>query len=158
MRADVEPQLAAVIERALAREPQSRFATATQMRSALQVPPPVSTGPATKVLAAQPFTAIPDSLAMMTVPNRATGGRTGKLLIALAALVVLAVVAVAFASDPPTSGSPQPVGPSSTDSRLRPGKPVIQPQPQPAPEAGPGEGPPNGKGGGPRKGSKHHGG
>jgi serine/threonine protein kinase len=159
MRADVEPQLAAVIERALAREPHSRFATATQMRSALQVPPPISTRPATKVLAAPPFTAMPGSLAMMPAPTRATGGRTGKLLIALAALVVLAVVAVAFASDPPTSGSPQPVGTSATDSTTSaPATPVIQPPPQPAPEAGPGEGPPNGKGGGPRKGSKRHGG
>ncbi len=157
MRPDVEPQLAAVIERGLARDPQSRFATANQMRAALYDAAPASIRPATKVLAAPPFTAVPGSLAMMPAPTRATGGRTGKLLVTLAALVVLAVVAVAFASDPPTSGTPQPVGTGATDSPPpAAATPVVQPPPQPAPEAGPGEDPPSGKGGGPRKGSKHH--
>lgn len=160
MRADVEPQLAAVIERALARGQHSRYATAAQMRAALHDAPSVAIRPATKVLAAPPFTAVPGSLAMMPAPAaRATGGRTGKLLLALAALVALAVVTVAFASDPPTSGTPQPVGTSTPDSPPpAPATPVVQPPPQPAPEAGPGAGQSAGKGRGAGKGNKHHGG
>ena len=85
LRTDVEPQLAAVIERAMARGPQSRFATAHQMRAALYEVPGVATRPATKVPAVQPFTAAPGSLAMMPDPGRQARRRTGKLLLALAA-------------------------------------------------------------------------
>ena len=155
MRADVEPQLAAVIERALARDPHSRFATAGQMRAALQDAPPVSIRPITKVLAAPSFTATPGSLAMMPAPTRSTGGRTGTLLLALAALVVLAVIALAVVSDPPIAGTPQPVDTSATDSPS-PAPAVSQPLPQPGPEAVPGEGPPSGRGVAPRTGGKHH--
>ncbi len=49
MRPDVEPQLAAVIERGLARDPQSRFATANQMRAALYDAAPASIRPATSL-------------------------------------------------------------------------------------------------------------
>ena len=163
-RADVDPILAGVIERAMTRDPRQRFSSATQMRAALAgdqnalfggtapvTPPP---RPATRVLAAP-------------LPPTATGPaphgrsrRTRALAGGGAVLVAFAIAAVALAMDPFSSVPAQsPVSTSTSIAAPPPPPSTTPPPPSVAPVVEePQEAPPpkkpkgNGKGNGNGKG------
>ncbi|MCW2561370.1 MAG: serine/threonine protein kinase [Mycobacterium sp.] len=109
-RPDLEPSLAAVIDRAMARDRRRRFPDADHMRAAL------SGGfrPATKMLT--------DPLAPSAsyfVPTRPRGRfsrRARTVLVAAAALVVLTVTGLAVALDSSSVQTPQPVGTSTSST------------------------------------------
>jgi serine/threonine-protein kinase len=91
LRPDVDLALAAVIERAMARDPRWRFGSADEMRAALvgRIDPPAR--PLTRVLAAP----LPDPMTMVVAPRRT---RSRWWLLAAAAIAVL-VAAIAFIVD-----------------------------------------------------------
>ena len=72
LRPDVDPTLGAVVDRALAREPQRRFGSAGSMRAALagRVEPPIGGRPPTMVLASP----LPDPATMLVPPRRSAAG------------------------------------------------------------------------------------
>lgn len=155
VRTDVDPVLASVIDRAIARDPLQRFGSADQMRAALAgdrralvdgvAPVPVPPRPATKVLEAPPIPADTHYPPPPPRPRRTNARRYG---IAAAALGALAVSVVALAMDPSSSTpSPQPV---STSTPVAPA-PSVTPSPspvvqQPAPAVTNRPGPPGGRG------------
>ncbi|KRE26775.1 protein kinase [Mycobacterium sp. Soil538] len=170
-RADVDPVLAAVIERGMARDPAQRFASSDQMRAALAgdpaalmggpAPAPAVTGlrPATRVMA----TPLPPTAGYPPPPLRSPQrkGPRRYLLAAAAILTAFVVAAMALALDPFAS-SPSPASVSTSTSVPPPATsvapppapvPVVQ-QPAPAPvqpAPGPGNGNGNGKGNGGKK-------
>ncbi|KUI26274.1 serine/threonine-protein kinase [Mycobacterium sp. GA-2829] len=129
-RGDVDPVLAAVIARAMARDPQQRFGSAGQMRAALAGAVPVTPPPrpATRVM--------PAPLPMTVAPARRRSMRTRVALAAAAivAAVVVAVLAIALAADPRTSAPAQtPVG-TSTPVAPPPPPSTTPPPPTTAPQ------------------------
>ena len=112
LRPDVDPVLAATIERAMARDPQWRFHSATAMRAALAgklVEAPVR--PPTRVLAAP----LPDPTTLLVAPT-VRPNRTRKLLGLAAVLAALVLAAVLLVFD---SGSqPPPPQPASTSTSV----------------------------------------
>jgi serine/threonine protein kinase, bacterial len=140
-RPDVDPQLAAVIERALSRDPRQRFSSADEMRAALNGHAPVvpigpHTRPPTKVLESPllsptfvpPFpTAGPVELGVL----RAVTTRTKRVMVAAGVIVALTVTALAFALDSPTTLPAQPVS-NSTTSVPSPSPTSTLPAPPPA--------------------------
>ncbi len=139
-RPDVDPQLAALIERSMSREPGLRFATADDMRAALHgrvpVPPAGSGGaprPATKVL--EPSSTA-TAFAVPMHPGQPLPGdvhrnrKTKRVLAATGVVAALAVTALAVALDSPTTVPAQPVS-ESTTSEPAPAPPSTPPPPQP---------------------------
>jgi serine/threonine protein kinase len=113
LRPDVDPALAAVIERAMAREPHRRFGSANEMRAALagRIGPPVVTRPPTRVLAVP----LPDPATMVVVPRR----NRSRWWLGLAAVVVAVLVAVvAFIVD--SASRPAVVEPATTSTSVPP--------------------------------------
>ncbi|MCG5431460.1 serine/threonine protein kinase [Mycobacterium sp. MYCO198283] len=165
-RRDVDPQLAAVVDRALATDPRQRFADARQLRAAFAGAPvsPPAARPATKVMTSLPIPP-PAPLAPPRRPRRST--RT-KVLLAAAAAVAFVVSALALALDAPsttphtvstssappptTTPTPTPTPPTPTSQAPTVAPVVEQPVPA-APGSGKGKGKGNeGNGKGPRKG------
>lgn len=87
LRPDMDPRLAATIDRALSPDPGCRFGTAGEMRAALWQPPAAPVRPATAVLS-QPLPPLP---AAIDPPESRRGG--GRTLVAMMAAVALAVLA-----------------------------------------------------------------
>jgi serine/threonine protein kinase len=114
LRPDVDPALAAVIERAMAREPHRRFGSANEMRAALagRIGPPVDLRPPTRVLAAP----LPDPTTMV-VPPRIRRKRSRWLLLAAVVIAVL-VAAIAFIVD--SASRPAVLEPASTSTSVPP--------------------------------------
>jgi serine/threonine-protein kinase len=114
LRPDVDPALAAVIERAMTREPHQRFGSANQMRAALAgwIGPPVDVRPPTRVLAAP----LPDPTTMV-VPPPIRRSRSRWLLLAAAVIAVL-VAAVAFIVD--SASRPTVLEPATTSTSVPP--------------------------------------
>lgn len=129
LRPDVEPALASVVERAMARDPQYRFADAETMRAALWNPAAQSAGaqqrPPTSALTAPfpamapPSTYIPSAAG--TTPRRrlAKVSAVGGIIAVFALAVVLLVLNSPFHDDSPgtaptTPSSATPVLPVST--------------------------------------------
>lgn len=108
LRPDVDPALAAVIERAMARDPGWRFGSADEMRAALagRTDPPVR--PPTRVLAAP----LPDPTTMVVAPP-VRRNRSRWLLVA-AALAAVVIGAIAFIVD--SASRPAMVEPANTTS------------------------------------------
>jgi serine/threonine-protein kinase len=155
---DADPVLAAVIDRAMTRNPLQRFGSAAQMRAALAgdrralldvaAPVTVAARPTTKVLPGPPIAAVTH---LAPPPSRRRGRGYA---VAATALVALVVTVVALAMDPPSSTPPpQPVGtstPAVPTPTVAPPPSAVIPQPGPAAEDGQG-----GRGHG--KGDKRHG-
>jgi serine/threonine-protein kinase len=138
-RPDIEPTLAAVIDRAMARDPRHRFADAEHMRATLGG----GLRPPTKVLvqplapSATYFTPAP--------PQRRLSRRTRLVLVAGGALIAIIVTALAVALDSPPS-APQPIGtsttamptpmppPMTTSTPTTPATPVDEQPPPPKPK------------------------
>jgi serine/threonine protein kinase len=151
LRPDVDPALAAVIERAMARDAAGRFGSADEMRAALagRISAPVR--PATRVLAAP----LPPPSTMVAAPRR----NRSRWLLALAAVVVVLVGAIAFIVDsasrpavrePVTTSTS--VTPPPTTSLLPPPPtttPVLVEEPPPPKKRGE-----NGNGNGRKKGGR----
>jgi serine/threonine protein kinase len=114
LRPDVDPALAAVIERAMAREPHRRFGSANEMRAALagRIGPPVDLRPPTRVLAAP----LPDPTTMV-VPPRIRRKRSRWVLLAAVVIAVL-VAAIAFIVD--SASRPAVLEPASTSTSVPP--------------------------------------
>jgi hypothetical protein len=116
--------LAAVIERAMARDPAWRFGSADEMRAALagRVGPPVR--PATRVMAVP----LPDPATMLVAP--VVRGRSSRWYLALAAAVLaVLVVAIAFIVDSASRPAvPEPAA-TSTSATPTPTPSVLPPPP-----------------------------
>jgi serine/threonine-protein kinase len=149
-RPDVDPILAGVIDRALARDPAQRFASADQVRDALNgdrtalltgasgVAPP-SRRPATKVLkepvpvVGGPGTFVsPDADYYVPNKRRAPLSRNKKMLAAAGAFVALVVAVLALGTDPSsTTQVTEPVSTSTPASTPRVAPPPPPPPPPP---------------------------
>lgn len=141
LRPTVEPALAAVVERAMDRDPRTRFSSAHALHTALAAP-----HPPTKVLAGPPLTGV-----------GRRRHRAAAIFAAVTTLLVLGIVALALASDPAPARSPQQVTTSTTLSPPPP-PPSATPEPiTPSVTAGGGDAEPA-QGGGPPpgKGPKKH--
>jgi serine/threonine-protein kinase len=110
LRPDVDPALAAVIERAMARDPGWRFGSADEMRAALAGRMGPVTRPPTRVLAAP----LPDPMTMVVAPRR---NRPRRWLLAAAVIAVL-VAAIAFIVD--SASRPAVVEPVTTSTSVPP--------------------------------------
>jgi serine/threonine protein kinase len=151
LRPDVDPALAAVIERAMARDAAGRFGSADEMRAALAGRISALVRPATRVLAAP----LPPPSTMVVAPRR----NRSRWLLALAAVVVVLVGAIAFIVDSASRPAvPEPVTtstsvtPPPTTSLLPPPPtttPVLVEEPPPPKKRGE-----NGNGNGRKKGGR----
>ena len=129
-RPDIEPTLAAVIDRAMARDPRHRFADAEHMRATLGATLGGALRPPTRVLA-EPLAPSPTYVAP-TAPRRRLSRRTRLVLAAGGALLAIIVTTLAAALDSPLDSPPQaphPVGTSTT----APPTPTPAPTTTPAP-------------------------
>lgn len=129
-RPDVDPALAAVVDRAMSKDPRHRFASAEQMRAALGGT--FAPRPATKVLDAPvPVTyAGPDADYFVPARTRRTLSRNQKFLAAAAVFIALLVTVLALAIDrPPAARVTEPV---NTTTAV-----VPSPSPPPPPSATP---------------------
>ena len=141
LRPDVDPALAAVVERAMARDPRMRFPSASAMRAALAGYPVAASAPAGTRLLDAPLP--PLSLAPFHVPPRPS--RRNKLLVlaAVATALLLALVLIVFDSPPATA--PQPANTSTsvvappTTSMSTPPTTTAVPPPNPPPGRKPGK-------------------
>lgn len=137
VRPDIDPALAATIDRAMARDPRHRFGSAEDMRSALAgnpvaafAAPAVAGGPprpATKVFT-QASMAPAATYVVPAVPRRKMSARTRKILAAAAiiAAFTVSVLAVTMGSSS-TTQAPEPVNTSTsvpTPSSAPPPPPV----------------------------------
>ncbi len=160
LRPDVDPGLIMVIERAMAHDPRQRFGSAEEMRAALHgrrrtlttagmgVAAPLR--PATKVLDMPLPAPVTNTFVPALVPRMAS--RQKKVLMALAVLVALIVVLLAFAFHPASSYAPTKPVTTSTPARVPVSSPAPPPptaeQPPVQPRPGPGKGHGKGRGGG----------
>lgn len=159
LRPDVDPNLIAVIERAMAYNPRQRFGSAEEMRAALcgprtvapaatPVTPPLR--PATKVLEVPPPVFLTNTFVPALVPRMPS--RRRKVLGGVAVLAVLIVIPLAFALDASSSHAPTQPVPTSTPtpapvSNPAPPPPLPTQQPPAPPWHGPGKGHGKGNGG-----------
>jgi serine/threonine protein kinase len=139
VRPDVDPVLAAVIDRAMARETGQRFGSAVQMRAALAgapqsvfapVGPAPAPRPATKVLP-EPFAPSANYFVPPQAPRKPMS-RERKLLLAAAAFVALIVAALALAMDSSTQQTPAPISTSTSVAPPPPPPPTTIPPPSSA--------------------------
>jgi serine/threonine-protein kinase len=148
---DVDPILAGLIDRAIARDPRQRFASAAQMRDALNgdsaalltgaapAMAPPARRPATKVLdeplpvAGLGTFVSPEANYYIPSKRRAPLSRNKKMLAAAGALVALVVAILALATDP--SSTTQVTEPVSTSTPAS--TPKVAPPPPPPPVATP---------------------
>ncbi len=111
LRPDVDPALAAVVERAMARDAAMRFQSAHAMRAALAGQVPLSIRPGTRVLDAP----LPPPMSVAPLAALQRPSRRGKLLAlgAVFAALLLALILIVSESRP-TGPPPQPVTTSTT--------------------------------------------
>jgi serine/threonine-protein kinase len=131
-RPDIEPTLAAVIDRAMARDPRHRFADAEHMRASLGATLGGAVRPPTRVLA-EPLAPSPTYIAPVA-PRRRLPRRTRLVLVAGAALLAIIVTALAAALDSAPQ-APHPIGISTTSPP--PTMPTPTTTPAPATPAAP---------------------
>lgn len=139
IRPDVDPALAATIDRAMARDVTQRFGSADHMRAALSgapsallmgPAPAASPRPATKVLA-EPL-APSANYFVAPAPRRRPMSRERKLLLAAAGFVAVVVAGLALALDSSSSTPPpQQVG-TSTPAQPPPPPPTTAAPPPPS--------------------------
>ncbi|BBY44713.1 serine/threonine-protein kinase [Mycolicibacterium celeriflavum] len=142
IRPDIDPVLAATIDRAMGRDVSQRFGSAEHMRAALTGAPsalllgpaPASAPrPATKVMA-QPL-APSANYYVAPAPRRRPMSRERKLLLAAAGFVAFVVSGLALALDPSSSTqSPQPI---NTSTPVQPPPPPTATPPPPPTAASP---------------------
>ncbi|OBI76524.1 protein kinase [Mycobacterium sp. E740] len=159
VRPDIDPVLAAVIDRAMARDPNQRFGSAAQMGAALAGAPAVTPPPrpATKVMAPPVPPSAHYSAHHDVAPaprQRRPMSRERKLLLAAAAFVGLVVAILALALDPSsTTTAPEPISTSTSVPPPPPPPPSVSPAPPVSTAVPVVEAPDNPKKGGPGKGN-----
>lgn len=144
LRPDVDPALAAVVERAMVRDPRLRFSSADEMRAALHGAVPVGRPPTLAL--ADP---LPDPVTrplLVRSPRR----RSRILLWALAALVTAVTVIAVIVDAASRTSTPAPVG-TSTPEPVPTSTPAPVSTPSPVDDAPPPNGHGNGKGKGHNK-------
>jgi serine/threonine protein kinase len=119
LRPDVDPHLAAVVERAMARDPGQRFRSAWEMRAALAGDRTALLRPPTMVMAS-PVPPMPT----FAVRRRRPVSRNKKVFAAMGALLAIALIAVAFALDT-ASQRTVPASPAVTSNTLPPPPPPV---------------------------------
>ncbi len=143
LRPDVDPTLAAAVERSMSRDPAWRFSSADAMRLALSFVPQANPArPPTRVLA-EPLP--PQHTAALVAPP-SQRRRLVVFAAVLFAIALAAVVALFETASPPSA--PQPAT-SSTSLPPPPTPSAIPPPPPPPPPAPIDHGPPQKKGHGP---------
>jgi serine/threonine-protein kinase len=127
LRPDIEPGLAAFVERAMSRDPQWRFGSANSMRAALagRAEPPVVPRPSTRIMAAP----LPPPSTVLVAP-RVRPSRTRRFLAIGAVLAAIALAAVLVIFD---SGTQPPSPEPASTSTSVPTPTSIVPPPPPAP-------------------------
>nr|CRL72370.1 serine/threonine protein kinase [Mycolicibacterium komanii] len=139
IRPDVDPALAATIDRAMARDVTQRFGSADHMLAALRgapsallmgPAPAASSRPATKVLA-EPL-APSANYFVAPAPRRRPMSRERKLLLAAAGLVAVVVAGLALALDPSSSTPPPQQVSTSTPAQPPPPPPTTAAPPPPS--------------------------
>jgi serine/threonine protein kinase len=139
LRPDIDPALAAVIERAMAHEPHRRFGSANEMRAALagRIGPPVAARPPTRVLA----TPLPDPTTMVVPPP--VRRHRSRWLLVTAVVIAALIAAVAFIVD--SASHPAVQEPVTTSTSVTPPPasvvpptttPVLQEEPPPPKKRG----------------------
>ncbi|MCX8556018.1 serine/threonine-protein kinase [Mycobacterium sp. SMC-16] len=146
LRPDVDPALAVVVERAMARDPRVRFGGADEMRAALHGAVPAGRPP-TLVLG-QPLPDPTTSLLPVAAPRR----RSRLLLWGAAAIVVLVTVVAVIVDAASRPSTPAPVGTSTPEPTPTSTSAPVSTPPQPVDDAPP----PNGHGNGKGKGHNKH--
>jgi serine/threonine protein kinase len=149
LRPDVDPALAAVIERAMTRDPEWRFGSADEMRAALAGRIGLPARPSTRVLAAP----LPDPTTMVM----AVRPRRSRWWLLAAAVIAVLVAAIAFIAD--SASRPAVVEPVTTSTTVPPPVTTSMPPPtttpvlveEPPPPKKRGE---NGNGNGHKKGGR----
>lgn len=150
LRPDVEPALAAAVERAMTRDPRARFTSADEMRAVLSGVVPAAR-PHTLVLG-QPLPDPTTSLLPVAAPRR----RSRVLLWAAAAIVVLVTVVAVIVDAASRPSAPAPVGTSTPESTpTSTSAPPLTSTPTSTAPTPPSNGPGNGRGKGPK--NKHRG-
>src|SRR3984957_10330326 len=119
LRPDVEPALAALIERAMAPQAQWRFGSAEEMRGALSGRGPGLVGPPPRPPTMVMTSPVPPMLPYAQGPapgSRPPMTRARKLVLLAAALAAVAITAVAFLVDSWAHQNPAPSQPTPTTS------------------------------------------
>jgi serine/threonine protein kinase len=122
LRPDVDPVLAAVIDRGMARDPAWRFGSADEMRAALAGRSGMPVRPATRVMAFP----LPDPTTMAMVPQ-AERNRSRWFVGAAVAVIVILIAAIAFIVD--SASRPSVPEPASTSTSIP--TPTVAPPPPP---------------------------
>lgn len=148
LRPDVDPTLAVVVERAMARDPRARFGSAEEMRAVLSGAVPAGRPP-TLVLG-QPLPDPTTSLLPVAAPRR----RSRLLLWGAAAIVVLVTVVAVIVDAASRPSTPAPVGTSTPEpTPTSTSAPPLTSTPVPIDDRPTPNGPGNGHGKGPK--NKH---
>ena len=121
LRPDVDPALAAVIERAMARDPAMRFPSARAMRAALGTHAPPAPPPGTQVLS----TPLPPPMPVAPLPAVRHRSRRNTLLALGAVFAALLLGVILIAVDSSQTGSPDPVTTSTTVAPPPPSTPPM---------------------------------
>ena len=121
LRPDVDPALAAVIERAMARDPAMRFPSARAMRAALGTHAPPAPPPGTQVLS----TPLPPPMPVAPLPAVRHPSRRNTLLALGAVFAALLLGVILIAVDSSQTGSPEPVTTSTTVAPPPPSTPPM---------------------------------
>lgn len=121
LRPDVDPALAAVIERAMARDPAMRFPSARAMRAALGTHAPPAPPPGTQVLS----TPLPPPMPVAPLAAVRHPSRRNTLLALGAVFAALLLGVILIAVDSSQTGSPDPVTTSTTVAPPPPSTPPM---------------------------------
>ena len=121
LRPDVDPALAAVIERAMARDSAMRFPSARAMRAALGTHAPPAPPPGTQVLS----TPLPPPMPVAPLPAVRHRSRRNTLLALGAVFAALLLGVILIAVDSSQTGSPDPVTTSTTVAPPPPSTPPM---------------------------------
>ncbi|HEX9177864.1 MAG TPA: serine/threonine-protein kinase [Mycobacterium sp.] len=121
LRPDVDRALAAVIERAMARDPAMRFPSARAMRAALGTHAPPAPPPGTQVLS----TPLPPPMPVAPLAAVRHPSRRNTLLALGAVFAALLLGVIVIAVDSSQTGSPEPVTTSTTVAPPPPSTPPL---------------------------------
>ncbi|RUP04891.1 MAG: serine/threonine protein kinase [Mycobacterium sp.] len=153
LRPDVRPELAAVFERAMTRNPAQRFYQADAMREALNAPAPrpAPVRPATLVMPTPPVVATSAYVPAQSEPTRVSRKLWAAAILAVLLLAIMLMALGAPSSNPPPSSPAGTTAPLPPPAATTPDTATVASTPEPAP---PPPGGPPGRSGKKPKGGK----